>query len=382
MSHSVLKPSGAHRWVECAGYIRISRNIAPVDSTAANEGRVAHNVAENMVDAIAKNTRYPVASEIVGTIVDDVLITPEMYEGCNDYAAHCSYLMRESGVYFGDKMGIETAVTIPEIHDECYGTCDFWLFDTKTNTLHVVDFKFGFRPVSPVENWQLICYASGLMSNVNGITDQEITVVFHIVQPRAFGQPTVRTWSANLSDFRGFVNTLSYAAHAAMEPESGCKSGPHCADCEALLICDTARAAEVNGLDFFNERGDVIATDGDEMGRELDILKRAHSAIEYRIEAIQTEALARITRGERVNGYGIGYGRSSQKWTKPTAEVLALGDLMGKQLRKPETPITPKQAITLGLDKTIVDAFSETFKGSQKLKPQNQKAVKELLNNV
>lgn len=382
MQHSILQPSGAHRWVNCTAYVPISRNLAPQDSDAAREGRVAHKIAEDMVEAQRRAMQIPRREELVGTVIDGVLITEEMFDGCKIYGDYCGDLMRKTSVFGGEKMGIETRISIPKVHPECFGTCDFWLFDTSTNTIYVIDFKFGFRPVSPVENWQLICYAAGLMNNVNGIVDQTINVVFNIIQPRAFGENTIRKWGCKLSDLRGNVNILNQAAAEALGDNPTCKTGSWCADCEALLGCEAARRAELNAIDYQSKRTDVIVTDGDELGREIAAAERARNALEFRLEALKAEGLSRLQRGERVTGFEVGRGRGSTSWSKSIGEIVAFGDLMGTDLRKPVSPITPKQALKLGLDEAVIAAFSESKTGAAKLVPTNDKKVKEILQNV
>ena len=54
-------------------------------------------------------------------------------------------------------------------------------------------------------------------------------------------------------------------------------------------------------------------------------------------------------------------------WNKPTAEVLALGELMGFNLAKPAAVITPNQAVKLGLDEKIVKTYAIRPKGEMKL---------------
>jgi hypothetical protein len=59
-----------------------------------------------------------------------------------------------------------------------------------------------------------------------------------------------------------------------------------------------------------------------------------------------------------------------QRWTRPDAEIIALGQMMGVELSKPKL-ITPKQAEDKGLDSTLVKAYSEYPLGEVKLKPDD-----------
>jgi hypothetical protein len=105
----------------------------------------------------------------------------------------------------------------------------------------------------------------------------------------------------------------------------------------------------------------------EELGIELAVLKRAAKAIEYRVTGLEAQGLALAKGGAIIPGQTIGHGSGSTVWTKPVGEVLALGDLLGKNLRKKETAITPKQAETLGIDKTTLKSYSEHRSGKARL---------------
>lgn len=62
------------------------------------------------------------------------------------------------------------------------------------------------------------------------------------------------------------------------------------------------------------------------------------------------------------------YGR--QAWTVPVDQVIAMGQLMGKDLSKPGA-LTPKQAIKAGVDGAVINAYSHTPPGPVKLVPVN-----------
>jgi hypothetical protein len=57
--------------------------------------------------------------------------------------------------------------------------------------------------------------------------------------------------------------------------------------------------------------------------------------------------------------------------------VFAFGDAMGVELRKPQEPITPTQAVAAGLDRAIIDSASMTTRpdrGVELVKDDGQRA--------
>lgn len=379
--HSLISPSSAHRWVKCTRSVPLSRNITPTDNEAALEGTAAHHLAERMLHERQRGFKSPCYGDVVGSLAENgVQITDEMFTCAEEYAEYCANLMREASVFGGDSMGIESTIEIPKVHEECFGTCDFWLYDTHKGVLHVCDFKYGFRPVSPVENWQLICYAVGLLGHLNGIQDRLVTLKFHIFQPRNYRSKSSRTWSCQLSELRGHINILNGAAAEAVRGDGACVTGSWCADCDVMLNCEASIEAGQNAIDLVKKKGDVIAADGDVLGREIKALRQAFQTVEFRLEAAEAEGMVRIEKGERVFGHEVGHTRGSTKWTKPVSEIIAFGDLMKVDLRNTKV-ITPKQAMTAGIDETVVAQFSEKKNGKLKLVETNEKLIKEVLQN-
>jgi len=379
--HSPISPSGAHRWTKCTASVKACRDLPDDESDAAREGTAAHELAEKMVLA-ARVGQTLRENDHVGTIAENgVVFTAEMFEAAQIYAEDIRALMCKTGVFGGENMGVESKVFAPYIHEKSFGFIDFNLFDTKSNTLHVYDFKFGFKPVSPVENLQMSNYTCGLLHHLNGLHAQTYNVVFKIVQPRAFGFEKIRTWSCKASDLRGIFNLLKNKAAEALSDEATFETGDHCFNCLNLLKCEAAQNAQLNALEFISKRANVIISDNLELNNELIELKRAQNIVEMMIEAKQTEAMARMKAGENFPDFEIGSGRSSTKWSKPANEIFNIADLCKIDIRKEPQPLTPKQAIKAGLSADIVDAMSENKPGAPKLRRIDIKRTKEILNN-
>jgi hypothetical protein len=100
--------------------------------------------------------------------------------------------------------------------------------------------------------------------------------------------------------------------------------------------------------------------DADALGLEKRILDHAALLIEGRLTGINAQIEAMIKGGGTVPGWALEAGQGRQRWNVPTADVIALGDMLGINLRKPEEPITPKQAQKAGIDGSVISAYSET----------------------
>ena len=105
----------------------------------------------------------------------------------------------------------------------------------------------------------------------------------------------------------------------------------------------------------------------DQLAVELRIMEQAKELVDARHDALNAQAFELTMNATMVPGYGIGYGRGSVKWDKSDAEVIALGDLLEVDLRKPEAPITPTQAKKLNVDGDVISAYSKSVSGKARL---------------
>jgi hypothetical protein len=261
---------------------------------------------------------------------------------------------------------VEKALRIPRVHSDCFGTPDSWYYDVSTGVLHIFDYKYGWGIVEAFENWQAICYYAGIL-DILGIPDQHIRVIIHIVQPRPYHpEGAARRWEVWAGDLRAHVNQLSNAAHAALAPEPAYCSGKQCRYCKGRHVCLASDQAASYSVDISTTAPPRELTN-EELGIALAIYRRAYKALEYRITGLEAQGLELARAGKQIPGQRIGHGKGSTVWTKPVGEVIALGELLEKDLRKPESVITPKQAIDKGIDKSIISGYSKHTPGAARL---------------
>lgn len=368
--HAILAPSAAHRWVNCPGSVQAEQQYPDSETESAREGTATHEIAAELVQRAARAGGWNWSDFDGKAASNGVVFTEEMFEGAVLYAEDVQKRMRDTGVFGGDNLKVEQPVTIPRVHDLNWGTPDCVIWDQKNGRLIVWDFKFGRVPVENRENWQLIEYAIGSIDAIpgmDGLKDQHITVEMRIVQPRAFHPDGVcREWSIQGSDLRGFANQLKHSADVSQQENPPCKSGEWCDNCTAARGCMTLQR-ETARINDRVETLQLIDLTPEDSAIELRYLRRAQTLLESRLEALEAQALEQIRGGTVVPGFGIGYGRGSLAWNKSDAEVIALGDVLGVDLRKAEAPITPTQAKKLNVDEAVINSYSEKRQGSARL---------------
>jgi hypothetical protein len=379
-THSKIPPSSAAIWGApdgCTGWVSMSGAYPEMgENPAAAEGTAAHEVAAQLVKW--QTTATTPLEMVDTTATNGVVIDAEMFEAAQLYADDIGAVMRELGNFMPH---IEERIEAKaSVHPESFGTPDCWLFDRNTGALYIWDFKYGHETVDAFENWQGINYAAGIIEafRADGVDDQFITVRIRIVQPRAFHRDgPIREWAIDGGELRAHINILSTNAHEALGPNPVTRSGAHCRHCSARHACPVALQA---GLRLYELAGQPIPVELplDALGVQLAIVKRAIKALAFIESGIEEQAKGLITSGSNVPGWILEQGYGREKWKAPAAEVIALGDLMGIDIRKPLEAITPKQAVKLGIDASVIKAYSETPKSSLKLVSDNGNKAKQV----
>lgn len=366
-AHAFLAPSSAHRWVFCPGSARMEAAQPQAGETPATaEGTAAHWV----VECLLLHDRTPTADEVAP---NGVPIDAEMIEAAqlvrDDVAARL-------GTNWRTTINVEQRVTIPRVHPKNWGTPDIWAFQQLADgswMLHVWDFKYGYKVVEAFENWQCINYASGILSQAGldeGGRDLHTFVSICVIQPRApHRDGSVRRWTVRASDLRGHVNRLHSAAEEACSDNPMCRPEPSaCEDCRARVPCEANQRAAFRAaaLGYASQPLDITPAG---LGLELRNLTRAKQILDARIAGLEEVADALIRKGVPVAWHALESTPGRLAWTKPAAEVFALGEMLGVSFAKQVDPVTPTQAKAMlpAALKPTIDAFAQRPPGALKL---------------
>lgn len=350
-----LRPSAAAQWLECPGSVSMSEQFPDEEGEAARAGTASHWAAYT---ALTNGGYLPPA----GTPAPNgVILDMEMIDAAYVYVKAVKSTINTSLTF------CERQMMIPKIHPECGGTPDYWFYNPREKELHIWDFKYGWITIEAWENMQAICYTAGALDITAqslkmpyGLFDQETTVVIHIVQPRPFHVAgPIREWRVNAADLRGYFNRLAQSANEALGPNPQIKTGKWCKYCAARHACPAAQKAALGAIEYL-EFASTCVLSPSALAIELRTMQRAADQIKFRLTGLEEQAIGLLKSGEMVPGYGLKQGYGRQTWTKPVSEILALGQLMGKDLAKPTEVITPSQAKKLGIPTDLINAYSHT----------------------
>lgn len=332
------------RLMHCMGSRNMPRTIpADYDTEKRDEGNAAHWLAQQLFNGV----NVAVGSKAFNGWV----ITDEMIEHVNRYLG---------ALDLGD-MEIETTFGAPGW--EVRGRADHIKF--RDGVLTIDDFKYGYRPVSPVRNWTLIAHAVGWIVRTGVMPDR---IVLRIHQPRAYhSDGPLREWELTQENWWNQINDrLSNPDDALLS------SLEHCAKCHAIHNCPAFDRMAWNAMDV---QTDVFS---DEMPSETltwvyEKFKYAEKVIELRRESIEELMVYRIKSGQVVPDYALKAREGQRRWkTGLTGAALSLA--AGVSLSK-DGLVTPAEAERRGVPKSVIAALTERPNIGVKLEKVDHDAI-------
>ena len=295
--HSILPPSGAHRWTHCTKSARLEQEYADTESEAAKEGTAAHALCEHKLKkALRMRSKRPVSD-----------YDSDEMEECSD--AYVDFVMEQ--VEEAKKTCKDPIVLIEQRLDftryvpEGFGTGDCII--VSDGKLHIVDFKYGMGIlVEAEENPQMMIYALGALELYDSLYDiREVSMT--IFQPR---RENVSTWTIPVEQLRDWAeNELKPKAQLAYNGDGEYLPGEWCTFCRAAVRC-RARAEEKLRLAQMEFKLPPLLTDA-EIEEVLSVLpdltKWANEITAYATDAA-------VSHGKEWRGFKVVEGRSVRKY--------------------------------------------------------------------
>lgn len=300
MSHALLSPSASHRWLECPPSVRLTELMEDKPSEYADEGTLAHSIAEGKLKSHLGYAENPIKCE-------DAL----MDEYTDDYVA---FVDEQMGVLENPSAFVEQRVDCSKYVPECFGTCDALIISD--GVLHICDLKYGTGvKVEAVGNDQLRIYALGALEMFSCLYEIS-TVRMSIFQPRL---SHCDTWELPVEELLKWANdVLVHAAKQAWNGEGEFKAGDHCRFCKARKTC--RKRAEYN-LELARYDFEPPATlDNIEIAA---ILAKADELVSW-VTDVKEYALRQALSGVSYDGFKVVEGRSNRKYTDENEVVEAV----------------------------------------------------------
>ncbi|HEL2651152.1 TPA: DUF2800 domain-containing protein [Streptococcus suis] len=308
--HALLSASSSHRWLTVPPIARLEEFFENPTSLAAQEGTLAHALAEHKLRlALGEDSQLPEG---------DIDLDMDMHT--DDYVAYISDEMTQAKQVTPDPIFIiEQRVDFSRYVPEGFGTADAII--VADNSLHVIDFKYGKGVLVDSENnSQMRLYALGALELFDALYDiAEIKMT--IFQPRKGNVSTSIMTRQDLLKWAEEV--VKPQAELAFKGEGEITYGPWCqfSPCNAVL---RARHDWHQNLHQYQLASPYLLTDA-----EIEaILPHVDNLAKWATEVKDYATKVAMASGKSWSGFKLVQGRSNRKFSDDK-EVIAVAEKEG-----------------------------------------------------
>lgn len=162
-----------------------------------------------------------------------------------------------------------------------------------------------------------------------------------------------------------FVHEIEVAGELCQDPNAPARPGEWCEYCPAAATCVAIGHSVYDHMAMIENQHQAHLS-GDMLATELKFLDECEKIVKARRDAIRSEAIARMRRGEHVPGWRVVQLPGDRKFKVPPETVRAV---TGKN-PVIEKPITPAALERMGVPTSVVNALS-----TKPLRPPTLKRV-------
>lgn len=302
--HAILSPSSAKRWIHCTPSALLAEAAGSKSSVYAEEGTLAHEIAEYALDYYIRGLYDPIVDEEL-PVNDEHLKNPLFNTDMANYIReYCDFVIGED--YEMQKadglseMFLERKVDITDYAPDSFGSVDVTLVSDKT--IHIIDLKYGAGvKVFADHNEQMMLYALGALK---AAASKDITNIrMTIAQVRLDHYDTFEMSKGELLDWAEKV--LKPAAKMAIRGIGKQVIGSWCGFCPVKAQCRAQRDAI---LADFDEKPEPLLLSDEEI---VDLIGKIDTYKSW-IESVNKYVYYRAIQGHTWEGYKLVAGRSSR----------------------------------------------------------------------
>ena len=304
MSHAILAPSSASRWMACTPSARLELKFPNKSSVYADEGTLAHAVGEAIIrfeHGLITKKQY---ESLMLKHKKSEHYSEELLQHCQNYADYVSeYVGKDSILLVEQKLDMTNYVP------EGSGTGDILIMQDKL--MDFIDLKFGKGvPVFAENNKQLMLYALGAYNDFGFAFETEV-IRMHIYQPRL---DSVSMWEISVVDLIHWAETeLKEKAQMAFKGEGEFVPGKHCGFCKAKAQCRALRDYNMELAALAFKEPDLL--EDEEL---LEVLEKK-PLFDNWIKAVGEYLLEQAKNGRKFVGYKLVHGKSNRLYGDPLA---------------------------------------------------------------
>lgn len=360
MSHAVLSPSAASRWLTCTPSARLEERFPDNAGDFAKEGSLAHEFGEMLIKGSVGSVKEPELDQILAELRKDEFYEPAMEKYAEDYSdlVYEKYLTARR-ITRDAIIRIEERIDLTSYAPEAFGTGDAIII--ADGTMEIIDLKYGKGVrVSADHNKQMMLYALGAL-DMFGFMYAIDTVRMTIYQPRIDNISEFEMPAAELLEWG--EKELKPRAAMAFKGEGDAIPGDHCRFCKAKAQCKAL--AELRMQQAEHEFKEVEFLSDEETAAILG----AADGIKNWLSAVEEHALQAALDGKKYPGFKLVEGRSIRKYAdeKKVAEVLTDNGFARESIFE-----EPKLKTITNMEKLLTKKVFSTLLGDYVIKPQGK----------
>lgn len=349
-THLTFGGSSAHRWLRCAGSVKICATLPP---QAENEHMAAGTRAHALLE-LAVSERADNVSDFKGQSLRPgwPAFTEDDVNAVNIALDYINSLLAKDSAAL---LFVERHVTLSE---DVGGTADVVVYLPSAQALHVIDYKHGRRYVEADGNPQIKLYAS---ATVFGFTEAPVSTVYGtIIQPRTFTGEPIRTAIYGPADLIAYSDDVDAAVARARQDDAPFAPGEEqCHWCPAAHVCpalgrSAEQVADAVSACVPSHESDMIVTlpTPERMRTNIDALAdmlKAIPLLQAWIDAVEDAALAAAKSGQQVPGFKLVPTRPSRSWIdgKAALDWFASSTMLDEDEYAPRKLLSVAQAEAL-----------------------------------
>lgn len=303
--HAILSPSSAKRWINCTPSALLAEAAGSKSSVYAEEGTLAHEIAEYALTKYLKGEYDPIIDDAVPLKADHLVNPLFSIDMANYIRDYCDYVIGEGYEMARadgfSEMFLERKVDITDYAPDSFGSVDVTLVSDKT--IHIIDLKYGAGvKVFADHNEQMMMYALGALKDLGALRDIA-NIRMTIAQVRLDHYDTFEMSKSELLDWAEKV--LKPAGKAAIQGKGKQVMGSWCGFCPVKAQCRAQRDAI---LADFEEKPEPLLLSDEEI---VDLIGKIDTYKSW-IESVNKYVYDRAIQGYKWEGYKLVAGRSSR----------------------------------------------------------------------
>lgn len=360
MSHAVLSPSSASRWLACTPSARLETQFPDKAGDFAKEGSLAHEFGE-----LGLKRYSGLIDELEWTKKTSELVKDRLYsESLEEYAAGYANFVWEKFLLAQRTtsdavLRIEERINLTAYVPEGFGTGDAVIL--ADGTLEIIDLKYGKGvQVSAIDNKQMMLYALGAL-DMFGFMYAIHTVRMTIYQPRL---DNISEWEMSVEELTTWgMNELAPRAKMAYTGDGSFVPGKHCQFCRAKAQCRTLAEKNLEAAKHEFEDASLLSdAEISEILLQVDLIKNWVTSVEeYALEA--------ALDGKKFSGFKLVEGRSIRKYVdeKQVADRLVENGYKESAIYEPA-----KLKTITAMEKLVTKKAFTALLGDLVIKPQGK----------